>query len=94
MGGVSMDLWKFYDLIDAPVAIEFLKKMGLSDRVAKPLHAFYDKLWRIMSLNGAAGAGFRSIQSVLQGCAWSNPLAASIGTAWACFVEQQAKVAA
>ena len=81
MAGISMDLWKFYDLIDAPTAIGFLQDMGLSDRVAVPLRAFYDRLWRIMSLNGAASDGFKSTQSVLQGCAWRNPLAAAIDVA-------------
>ena len=52
-----MDLWKFYDLIDAPTAISFLQEMGLSDKVAKPLQNFYERLWRIMSLNGAAADG-------------------------------------
>ena len=29
MGGVSMDLWKYYDPIDVPTAIEFLEQLGL-----------------------------------------------------------------
>ena len=32
-----MDLWKYYDLIDAPVAISFLEKLGLHEGVATAL---------------------------------------------------------
>ena len=45
-----------------------------------------------MSINGACGEGFHSKQSVLQGCAWSNPCAAAYATAWAQWVEPQAEV--
>ena len=62
--------------------------------MAVPLRAFYDNLTRILSINGVVGKPFRSLQSVLQGCAWSNPLAAAIDVAWSCYVERQAKVAA
>ena len=82
-----MDLWKFYDLIDAPAALDLLSAMGLSPRVATALENFYTRLWRIMTINGVADEGFKSAQSVLQGCAWSNPLALALGTLWADFVE-------
>ena len=81
MGGLSMDLWKYYDLVDAPTAIGFLEKMGLDSKVATALRSFYGGLWRITSINGACGQGFAAHQSVLQGCAWSNPCAAAIAVA-------------
>ena len=37
MAGLSMDLWKYYDLIDAPTAISFLEKLGLHSGVATAL---------------------------------------------------------
>ena len=93
MAGISMDLWKYYDLIDAPTAISFLEKLGLHQGVATALRSFYAANWRLMSINGVPAPGFRAKQSVLQGCAWSNPLAAAIDVAWSCHVERQAKVA-
>ena len=92
MGGISMDLWKYYDLVDAPVAIGFLERLGLHQGVATALRAFYTSLWRMMSINGACAPGFTSKQSVLQGCAWSNPCAAAIAVAWSGWVEEQGKV--
>ena len=66
--------------------------MGLPKEVAGPLRHFYEHLWRIMTLNGVAGEGLRSAQAVLQGCAWSNPMATSYAVAWARWVESQAQV--
>ena len=80
--------------LGVPLAIDFLVEMGLSPRVEAPLRNFYDRLWRIMSLNGAASDGFKSTQSVLQGCAWSNPCAAAYAVAWAKWVEAKAAVLA
>ena len=94
LAGLSADLWKFYDLIDPNVAIDFLSDLGLAPEVERPLRSFYGQLTRIMSLNGVVGDSFRSFQAVLQGCAWSNPLAQAYGTAWAYHVEAQAKVSA
>ena len=47
-----------------------------------------------MTLNGIAGRKWFAHQSVLQGCAWSNPLTVVLGTPWACHVENSARVAA
>ena len=83
LGGISMDLWKYYDLVDAPVAIGFLEQLGLHKGVATALRAFYSSLWRMLPINGACAPGFTSKQSVLQGCAWSNPCATAYAVAWA-----------
>jgi hypothetical protein len=92
LGGISADLWKYYDLISPEIALGFLESLGLSSRVALPLKAFYRDLFRFMSLNGVTAPGFRSSQAVLQGCAWSNPLAFAIAFAWASRVEETAAV--
>jgi hypothetical protein len=92
LGGISADLWKYYDLISPEIALGFLESLGLSSRVALPLKAFYRDLFRFMSLNGVTAPGFRSSQAVLQGCAWSNPLAFAIAFAWASRVEEAAAV--
>ena len=68
-----MDLWKYYDLVDAPVSISFLEALGLHEGVAQALRSCYEQLWRIASINGVCAQGFRPTQSVLQGCAWCTP---------------------
>ena len=88
-----MDLWKYYDLVDAPVALDFLQQLGLHHGVYTALSSFYAHLRRYITINGVCGPSFRSKPIVLQGCAWSNPLAAAMDVAWSCFVEQQAKLA-
>ena len=92
MAGLSMDLWKYYDLVGAPTAIDFLQQLGLHQGVARALRSFYAAHWRLMSINGVTAPGLRAKQSVLQGCAWSNPCAAAYATAWAVWVESRARV--
>ena len=82
LGGFSADLWKYYDQIDPEVALDFLEHLGLDKQILVPLRSFDGQLWKILSLNGAVGEGLRSFQAVLQGCAWSSPLASAIGAAW------------
>ena len=91
LAGLSADLAKLFDLVDPHIAIDLLEELGLPKEIVGPLRHFYDHLWRIMTLNGVAGEGFRSAQAVLQGCAWSNPLTLALGTLWADYVEHCTK---
>ena len=94
LAGFSADLWKFFDLVNPQAAIRLLETVGLDEGVGKALRSFYDELGRIMTLNGIAGKKWFAHQSVLQGCAWSNPLTVVLGTLWACHVDDSARVAA
>ena len=94
LAGFSADLWKFFDLVNPQAAIQLLEAVGLDEGVACALKSFYAELGRIMTLNGVAGKKWFAHQSVLQGCAWSNPLTVVLGTLWAYFVEHSAQVAA
>ena len=94
LAGFSTDLWKFFDLVNPQAAIQLLEAVGLDEGVACALRSFYAELGRFMTLNGVAGRKWFAQQSVLQGCAWSNPLTVVLGTLWACYVEASAKVAA
>ena len=67
MGGISMDLWKYYGLVDAPVAIPFWDKLGLHEGVSRALRSFYERRWRVMSINGVRAPGVTPKQAVLQG---------------------------
>ena len=94
LAGFSADLWKFFDLVNPQAAIQLLGAVGLDQGVACALKSFYAEFGRIMTLNGVAGKKWFAHQSVLQGCAWSNPLTVVLGTLWGFFVEHRAKVAA
>ena len=94
LAGFSADLWKFFDLVNPQAAIQLLETVGLDPGVGEALKSFYSELGRFMPLNGVAGKKWFAHQSVLQGCAWSNPLTVVLGTLWGHFVEQSAQVAA
>ena len=94
LAGLSADLWKFFDLVDAPTAISFLELLGLHDRVSDPLRDFYQRVHRTLTVGGFAGPSFSPHQSILQGCAWSGPLSVVYGTVWALFVEAHSKAKA
>ena len=94
LGGFSADLWKFFDLVDPVAAIGLLLELGLDEGVGRALIDFYAQLTRILTLNGIAGPKWKSAQSVLQGCAWSNPLTVVLGTVWALHVERSSRTAA
>ncbi len=82
MAGLAMDLWKYYDMVDALVALDFLQRLGFHQGVRTALRSDYENPSRCMTMNGVRGPKFRSKQSVLQGCAWSNPCAAAYAVAW------------
>ena len=65
LGGMSADLFKFYDLICPFAALDLLRQYGLDERDARALQSMYEQVTRTVTLQGAAGEPLRAGQSVL-----------------------------
>ena len=87
--GVSLDYTACFDRIDVKLGLELLQRLGLPDRITKPLLYLYDHMQRTCRVGAACSDFFHASMGIIQGCSMSVLMLNSIMSVWVWWVKDQ-----
>ena len=90
--GLDEDVKKYYDSLVREILWAASEKLGLPEWFVDSQRRFYNELQRCFKYGSALGPWFRTLVSVLQGCALSQIWANVDGSCWAWEIQEKAKV--
>eukprot|EP00660_Eupelagonema_oceanica_P019607 gene19607-biopygen16350 len=88
--GLSIDWAKCFDRLPQGILLRLLERMGLAERVLRPLRTMYARLRRRFRAAGGVGGEFLATNGILQGCPLSVALLNASVAVWARAVEAEA----
>ena len=86
--GVLLDITKCFDTVPWEVTFQLVRRMGLDEKVVRPLESMYRQLKRRFKLYGSVGEEFSSYNGILQGCAISVILINALLFIWDAVVKE------
>ena len=85
--GVSLDYTACFDRVDVKLGLELLQRLGLPDRITKPLLYLYDHMQRTCRVGAACSDFFQASMGIIQGCSMSFLMLNSIMSVWVWLVK-------
>ena len=68
MYGVDLDFSKAFDNVPIKITLDLLRRLGLGNKILRPLTFMYDSLQRYLKIRGCIGLPFKATNGVMQGC--------------------------
>ena len=66
--GAALDFGKAFDNVPVDIALNLLERLGIKERILKPLTFMYQKLQRYLKISGFIGKAFHATNGIMQGC--------------------------